>query len=346
MSRHVAACVPVMLAVMLAATPARAGDPTRVWKTVETAHFVVHYYEPNGDVGRRVAVVAERAHRTLGPALGHEPEEKCHILILDDTDGANGFANVLPRNAITLYATAPSGPASLNDHDDWLYGLVAHEYTHVLHLDTVNGLPYAYNKIFGKTWSPNQVMPRWIIEGLATYEESKRSSGGRTRSTQFDAALRVPVLADDPLSLDQITGAPRRYPRGNAAYLYGSHFLKYVFDRFGDDTVRKMSHKSADYFLPFAVNRQINMVTGHTFEQLYGDWEDHMRDKYALQGEAIARRGARTGRNLTNSSENNLAPQYTADGKDLYWLQSDGYRKAWIRSMPVGTDSTRAHDIK
>src|SRR5690349_24379699 len=75
--------------VVLAAGVARAGDPDREWMTVETAHFVVHYYEPNGDVGRRVAVVAERAHRTLAPALDHEPEEKCHIVLLDDTDGAN-----------------------------------------------------------------------------------------------------------------------------------------------------------------------------------------------------------------------------------------------------------------
>src|SRR5262245_25034831 len=99
MSRRLVACVVAMLAAT--ATTARAGDPDRVWMTVESPHFVVHYYEPNGDVGRRVAVVAERAHRTLAPALDHEPEEKCHIVLLDDTDGANGFANVLPRNAIT-----------------------------------------------------------------------------------------------------------------------------------------------------------------------------------------------------------------------------------------------------
>jgi hypothetical protein len=342
MLRLVAACG----IVVLAAGVARAGDPDRVWMTVETAHFVVHYYEPNADVGRRVAVVAERAHRTLSPALDHQPEEKCHVVLLDDTDGANGFANVLPRNAITLFATAPTGPASLNDHDDWLYGLVAHEYSHILHLDTIVGLPYAYNKVFGKTWSPNQVMPRWIIEGLATYEESKRSAGGRTRSTQFEAALRVPVLEGDVMRLDQLTGAPRKYPRGNAAYLYGSHFLKYVFDRFGDDTAREMSHASAEYFLPFAINRQIHKATGHTFEALYTDWQGHMRDKYALQAEAVDRRGRRDGHNLTRSSENNLAPQYTADGKDLYWLQGDGYRKSWIRAMPVGRDANDARDVR
>jgi len=36
----------------------------------------------------------------------------------------------------------------------------------------------------------------------------------------------------------EISGLPRRYPHGNAVYIYGSHFLRYVFDRFGDDAQR------------------------------------------------------------------------------------------------------------
>src|SRR5262249_37959750 len=79
-----------------------AGDPTVEWRTVESEHFVIAYYEPNGDIARRAAVVAERAHRVLAPALRHEPDEKTLITITDDTDGSNGFASVLPRNQIGL----------------------------------------------------------------------------------------------------------------------------------------------------------------------------------------------------------------------------------------------------
>ena len=248
---------------------AHAGDPTRVWETVESAHFVVHYYVPLGPMAKRVAVVAERAHAILAPALDHQPTEKCQVLLVDDVDGANGFASVLPRNSITLFATAPPGTSVLNDHDDWLYGLFAHEYTHILHLDTMSGLPRWYNAIFGKTWAPNQIMPRWIIEGIATYEESKRSASGRTRATTFDAYLRAAVLAHRELRLDEVSGSPRALPRGNTAYVYGSHFLRYVFDRFGDDTLRRMSHASGSYPVPFAINRQIAKVTNKPFTELY-----------------------------------------------------------------------------
>ena len=146
--------------VALVGGRADAGDPKRVYRTVESEHFIVHYWVPLDDVAHRVAVLAERAHRVLAPALDHAPRGKTLIYLTDDTDSANGFAGVLPRNAITLYATAPSGFTELDDYDDWLYGLVAHEYTHILHLDTMEGLPNIYNRIFGKTWAPNQIMPR------------------------------------------------------------------------------------------------------------------------------------------------------------------------------------------
>src|SRR5262245_7992346 len=135
----------VVLASLAASTAAEAGDPEREHYTIETEHFIVHYYDPLEVVARRIAVVAEAAHRTLSPALDHVPDGKTIINVVDDTDSGNGFAGVLPRNAIQLYATSPNSFTELDDHDDWLYGLTAHEYTHVLHLDTMSGLPNIYN---------------------------------------------------------------------------------------------------------------------------------------------------------------------------------------------------------
>lgn len=331
--------------VLAATTTARAGDPLRVYKTVESDHFIVHYYEPLGDVARRVAVVAERAHTTLSPALDHAPSDKTIIVVVDDTDGANGFAGVLPRNAITLYATGPSSFSELDDHDDWLYGLTAHEYTHVLHLDTMSGLPNIYNRIFGKTWAPNQVMPRWLIEGIAVYEESKRSAGGRNRGTRFDQFIRTARHEDRDLRIDEISGAPRQYPRGNAAYVYGSHFLRYVFDRFGDDSLRAMSHTAGGYAPPFALNRQIAKVVGSPFTELFRDWKAYLRDRYGMQEMGAERRGVRAGRKLTTTAEANLWAQYSADGREIVWLQYDGYSNPTVRAMPVGGDATSARDV-
>ena len=344
-ARAVAAAVLVALGVLAAAGTAHAGDPTRRYYTIETEHFIVHYGTPLADIARRAAVVAERAHRTLAPALDHTPDRKTLLVVVDDTDSANGFAGVLPRNAIQVFATAPGGFSELDDHDDWLYGLIAHEYTHILHLDTMSGLPNLYNRIFGKTWAPNQVMPRWLIEGVAVYEESKRSAGGRNRGTRFDQIIRIARHRGKDLRLDEISGAPRQFPRGNAAYVYGSHFLRYVFDRFGDDAAREMSHTSGAYPLPFATNRQIAKVTGRPFTELYDDWKGYLRDRYGMQEMAAERRGLASGRALTASAEANFFPQYTADGKELIWIQGDGYSRTRVRAMPVGGDQRAARDV-
>jgi len=336
------------LAVALVAamtTAAHAGDPLREFFTIETDHFVIHYYAPLDDIARRVAVVAEAAHRTLVPALDHAPAEKTIVVVVDDTDSANGFASVLPRNQIQLYATAPGSFTELDDHDDWLYGLTLHEYTHIVHLDTMGPLPRIYNKIFGKTWAPNQIMPRWIIEGIATYEESKRSAGGRNRGSRFDQIIRIARHEGRDLRLDEVTGAPRQFPRGNAAYIYGSHFLRYIFDRFGDDALREMSHTSGNWPIPFALNRQIAKVTGRPFTELYDDWKGYLRDRYGLQEMAAERRGLAVGKRLTDTGEVNFFAQYSADGKDIYWLQSDGKRRPHVRAMPVGGTDAQARDV-
>jgi len=335
-----------VLGLALATTTARAGDPDRDYFTIETDHFVIYYYSSLESAARRLAVVAEHAHRSLSPALDHVPDEKTLLVLNDDTDSANGFAAVLPRNAIQLFASAPGTFSELDDHDDWLFGLVAHEYSHILHLDTMEGLPTIYNRIFGKQWSPNQVMPRWIIEGIATYEESRHTSGGRDRGTRFEQIIRIARHADLDLRLDEVSGAPRQFPRGNAVYVYGSHFLRYIFDRFGEDTLRAMSHVAGAFPVPYAINRQIAKVTGKPFTELYDDWHGYLRDRYGMQEMAAERRGLIDGRAVTHTGDINFFPKYTSDGRELLWVQNDGYHQPQVRAVPVGADAALSHQVK
>lgn len=332
------------LLVLTSARTARAGDPGQVWRTIESEHFVIHYYEPLDDLAHRVAVVAERAHRVLAPILEHEPKDKTQIVLVDDTDGANGFASVIPRNRIWLYLTAPTSASTLNDHDDWLFGLVAHEYTHILHLDSITGLPAIYNRIFGKTWAPNQVQPRWMIEGLAAYEESAQSSGGRTRNALFRAYLRMSVISHHLLDVDQVSTGPRAWPHGTAAYLYGSHFLKYVFDRYGDDEVSDISWAYASQPIPYGLNRAATRAVGKPFTDLFGEWRAQLRAEAALEVEAVLRRGKMAGRRLTFSGESHAHPHYSPSGKRIIWYASDGDSRARFRAMPANGNIGEATD--
>ena len=40
----------------------------------------------------------------------------------------------------------------------WLYTLIVHESSHLLHLDAIGGPARLYNRVFGKTWSSNHLI--------------------------------------------------------------------------------------------------------------------------------------------------------------------------------------------
>ncbi len=311
-----------------------AGDGRLQWYTIESEHFIVSYHEPLDDVAKRVAQAAERAHEVLVPSLGYEPKTKTLIVVDDTTDSSNGFASVLPRNQIRIFPSAPPSKSQLSDHDDWLYALIVHEYAHIVHLDNIDGLPYYVNKVVGKTWAPNQLQPRWIIEGIATYEETRATSGGRLRFGLFGMILRMSTLAGDERDLDEMTNGPRAWPHGNTAYLYGSHFLQYIFDRFGHERLAEMSYNFGSNPVPYGLNRSIKLATGAGFVELQKDWERYRQEEFAMQQEAVERAGRREGRRLTFTGEININPRYSRDGKHIIWQHGPGDIEGQYATMP------------
>ena len=177
MIRRTLAVIACVLVALLA-RPRDAGavsDPTLLWQTFETAHFRIHHHKGLEKVAKRVAEVAEDVHARLVGPMGWAPKEFTNIVLTDDTDFANGSATALPYNTVRLFVTAPDDLSPLNDYDDWQLELITHEYTHILHIDNISGLPSIVNAVLGKTLAPNQAQPRWIIEGLAVVHETQHA---------------------------------------------------------------------------------------------------------------------------------------------------------------------------
>jgi hypothetical protein len=336
--------------LILAAPVAQAADPSLEWRTITTPHFYIHYYKSDrhdeADIARRVARAAEAAHRRLAPTLRHVPSIRTHIVLTDDTDGANGSAQIVPMNIIRLFATGPSSLSSLNDYDDWFYGLIMHEYTHILHIDTIHGVARIVNAVLGKTWAPNQIQPRWFVEGLAVYYESERTSGGRNRSAVYDMYLRMAVLEGKLLEMDHITSNTRYYPRGTVPYLYGSRFIKYIADRYGEDKLTEISHAYGGTVIPYSINRVAHRVLGKTYIELYDDFKEHLRRRYALQKELAARRGLTPFSRVTDYGESCGSPRFSADGRELVWIDTDGRSYSAFKIMDVATGRvTERYDV-
>ncbi len=321
-----------------------ANDPKLLWKTLETEHFRINYYSTEDDVATHVASLVEAIHARLVPAIGWAPSEKTEILLADQTDGANGSATALPYDAVRLNVTAPDDMSPLGDVDDWYLELVTHEYTHILHTDHIEGIPALINKIIGKSLAPNQVQPHWLLEGLAVFEESARTSGGRLRSSMWNMWMRADVLEDSVATLDVFSNVPRRWPQGNIWYLYGSFFMQWIAETYGEQAIRAMIDDYAYQVIPYGINRSIRRATGRTYEQLYVAWVDSMQRGFNAQASAIRERGLREGTRLTHTGNTVEHPRWIpasawpAHAGDLLYFVDDGRTRAGQWALPLVRD--------
>ncbi len=333
-SRWVAAIASAALLVV----PARGlcqQDPRLRWQTLETPHFRVHFYQDMEPVARRVARVSEAVVTRLEGPLGWRQTQRTEVVLSDDTDDANGSATSLPFNTIRLFLTAPDDLSVLHQYDDWLVNLVTHEYTHILHTDNISGIPALVNAIVGKQWSPNQVQPRFILEGIAVFEESLHTRGGRLRSSQWDMYLRADALHGSLLTLDQLCNGPNRWPHGNLWYLYGSYLMQYVADRYGAQSLARLSREYGGMTIPWQLNRAAQRTIGQSWEQLYDDWRAYTVGYYQAQRAAITAAGLREGTALTSQGEVVRNPRFLPDGTLLY-ESADGQSQARLRALPPG----------
>jgi len=343
----------ILSALAWAASARAANDPALVWHTIETPHFRITYYSGEAEVAQHVADLGEEINARLEPVLGWKSTERTEIVLTDQTDGANGSATAVPYNAITLYVTAPSDLSPLGDVDDWYQELVTHEYTHILHTDHIGGLPAVINAVFGKTYAPNQAQAKWILEGLAVFMESEHTSGGRLRSSQWNMWMRADVLEGHVAPLDVFSNTPRRWPGGNIYYVYGSFFMQWVIETYGEGALRRMIDEYGTTLVPYGINRAVKRATGRTFEDMYPSFVDTLRREFAVQADAIRARGLREGKRVTFAGYTAEHPRWipkkawAGHAGDLLYFRDDGEDRTGYYALPVVRDGAgQVVDVK
>ncbi len=181
-------------AIMLLAPPpaAAAGryDPRLRFRALRTAHFTIYYHQGGSAMARRLAVVAEQVRTDLAARTGLRAPGHTHVVLVDQSDVANGWSTPVPYNLIEVAATAPPPSSFLGHHDDWLRIVFAHEFAHILHLDQVGGVMKGLRWTLGRSPAsfPNLFVPQWQVEGFATWAESAVTGLGRA-----GARLTVPA---------------------------------------------------------------------------------------------------------------------------------------------------------
>lgn len=300
-------------------------DPSFSWMTLTSPHFLIHYHQGEEALAKRAVVIAEDVHARLVPRMKSQPRTRTHIVLVDALDDANGSATPLPYNLIKLYITQPFGASifGASNYDDWMRMLITHEYTHIIQLDMVNGLPEVLSNIFGNLYFPNLLQPVWLIEGLAVYEETELTGGGRNRSPASDMVLRMAVLENNFPDISHAANYTEKFPDGQVPYLFGGSFTAFIAKKYGREKLADLSIDYSGRWWPFLVNGTARRVLGSGYSELWDEWRNELSSRYDADRQKVLAQGLSASRALTRRGYMNLAPAISPDGKQVaYFVQN------------------------
>jgi len=181
---------------------------------------------------------AERAYAALAGEL-RRPRGTIDLVLYDNVDFPNGFANVIPSNRIAVFLTPPAGEIGLARHDDWMRLVITHELTHIFHLDRADGVWGVFQHVFGRAplLFPNTYRPGWVVEGLATYYESALTAGGRVRGAFHSQLLTAAARSGSWPVPGEANFTNARWPAAAAPYAWGSRFFAWEAATHGDTVI-------------------------------------------------------------------------------------------------------------
>jgi hypothetical protein len=250
-------------------------------RTIRTVHFRVHYPVALDSLAHRAALVAEGAYAQLSTELA-PPAGPVELLLTDNIDASNGYAQTFPTNRVVIYAVPPISAEELRFHDDWLRLVITHEMAHIFHIDRARGIWRLGRALFGRNplLFPNQYAPSWVKEGLAVHYESQFTGSGRIVGTEFPLLLRAAARDSALVRMGRWSAATTRFPRGQTVYGYGSMVMERAADRAvaqdSGKSMRRFVDVSAAYLNPFLLSRSAKAGLGATFNETWRGLRDSL----------------------------------------------------------------------
>lgn len=294
------------------------------WRSYETDNFVLFFPGGYEEQGKELLFYLEQYLDDLKQLTGGGVDSKIHLNLEDMGLVPNGMADPI-NERMEIFAGSPGTDSNLAHYESWLRLVGVHELTHILHMTSTSGYSNITTSIFGNALAPNLHSPLWLIEGIAVYAESQSSPyEGRLNSGYYNGVLAQKASRNNIPGLPEITYRHFYYPPGHR-YLYGSTFMRYLAEEYGEDKFAEFFDEYGSYYFAagpanlfpqIGPGRAAEQVFGSDLEKLYDDWRQQERkghEYWQIDGEI-----------LINAEHANLSNLQMHEG-NLYYLQSQRY---------------------
>lgn len=321
------------LAVPRVGAPA-SQPPDLHFRTVRTDKVDVHFHQGLEPLARRAAALATEI-LARHEARYHVRVPHLHLVLADTEDDPNGFASPLPFPLVHVRAVAPDGSDDFGNYDDWLRLVLTHELAHSVHLEAARGVLRVGRHVFGRSpiLFPNASTPTWMIEGLATLEETDGTAFGRGRNPDVRMVLRMAALDGVFPREDQADGGRDRWPGGLAPYYFGQAFLQDLSQRYGAGVVPELSRVHSGRVIPYLDDLTATRATGGSFHSQWREWRERMCAEFAEEAARLRSRGLTPSAALTRRGVRQASPRFSPDGEWIAYTDRSLTRERGIRLM-------------
>ncbi|MDE3053871.1 MAG: hypothetical protein KGO03_04770 [Gemmatimonadota bacterium] len=337
--------------MLLAAAP-RVGAQTATrpyldWRTIRTAHFRVHYPADYEGWARGVAAHIEGVDSAVSRLVGFTPARPVDVVISNPYDEPNGSAlPFLDAPVLNFWPVPPDPRQDIGNWRTWGEMLSVHEFAHLAHLTRPSRNPA--DRLFWRLMPVDlgplpQKLPRWAIEGYATYVEGQVTGSGRPNGAWRAAVLRQWALEGHLPTYQQMSNWDA-FDGGDFAYLAGSAFLEWLATSYGDSTL---------VFVWRRATARVERSFDNAFAGVYGDPPPVLYGRFTAQltaqamdaQRAIADAGRTQGAVVQHLDWGTGDPAFSRDGTRVAIVLRSGNRPGrtviWAASPAADTAAER-----
>ncbi|MCS7258925.1 MAG: hypothetical protein NZ601_06155, partial [candidate division WOR-3 bacterium] len=335
----------ILLTIVNQLTFAPKFDPNLKWQKLTTAHFNVYFsnhgiLKNNEEIAKMVTWYCEDAHRKLTSFMGYAPYGKTNVIIGDFYDYPTGWATTFPQNTIFINLALPKELKVY--YRNWLEHLILHEYTHILTMDMVFGLNKYSRKIFGRIITPNVLLPLFLTEGYAIYNETKFTKKGRLNSSYYQMIMRAKILDNKIFPLDKwVTYELAEFPGGETPYFYGGSFLYYLAEEYGEEKIIKFVQNHSKGF-PLFFNCYAKRIWQKNFFKLWHDFKIQTIKKYQSQINELQSKPLTPYQKLTTIGYYVNSPIYAPDGQKIYFTSQSSHEQTTLWELDLITKKKKS----